>query len=264
MRTSLNITGIEVELVVPAGPLERIVAGRYAGFLGAPSAVACTLEIEPDGGLEASGLPATVAVERAAATRFEVAHPDFTGFFELRGRGRIRSAIAPESIDEALRTLFALGAPIHDGLLLRATGLIEHGRAHVFAGSGQATMSNLPGPSLARSGGYVMVRRVGDGWVASSTPFQRSSDEIALPREARLVRLCVADGHPPVDSEQWARIVEDNVALPSSDDETRRVVHRLTHALAASMPWSRLAADPLPGAEPQVASDHDPMEVVWQ
>lgn len=267
MRASLTITGIEVELVVPAGPLERIVAGRYAGFLGAPSAAVCTLEIEPSGGLEAGNPPTTALVESRGATRFEVAHPNFRGFFELQGRGKIRSAVAPGTMDDALRTLFALLAPLHDGLLLRATGLIERGRAHVFAGAGTTTVSESPGPSLAPPGGYVMVRRVADVWVAGSTPFQKSTDDTGLPREARLARLCalvVADGHPLIHSEQLARIVEDNVALPSSDDEARRAVHDLTTALAASVPCTPLPLDPLPGPDQRLVSVPDSAEVTWQ
>jgi hypothetical protein len=265
MRVSLTVTGIEVELVVPDGPLEQVVASRYAGFLGARSAAVCTLEIEPDDGLEANRLPTTAFVERAGGTHFEVAQPAFTGFFELRGRGIIRSAIGPGNIDEALRTLFALLAPFQDGLLLRATGLIEGGEAHVLAGPGTATMSNFSGgPSLAPPGGYVMVRRVAEGWVASSTPFQKSSDKTALPREARLARFSVMASRPFIDSEESARIVEDSVALPSSDEETRRIVHHLTTALAASVSWSCFPVDSPPGAEQQVVSVPDPAEVAWQ
>jgi hypothetical protein len=255
MRTVLNITGIEVELVVPPGPLEQIVAGRYAGFLGAPGGAVCTLEIEPNGGVEAGAAPTTPVVERAGGHRFEVAHPDFAGFFELRGRGAIRSVAGADAIDDALRTLFALLAPFHQGLLLQATGLIEGGGAHVFAGAGAAIVGRPSSVGLALPGGYVMVRRVADAWMAGSTPFQDGTQQLRLPRQARLAQLSLA-----------GEALEDNVVLPNTDDGTRRAVRQLTSALATSMLYAPLPLDPLPGSDQRVVALREPAEVTnrWQ
>jgi hypothetical protein len=210
-----------------------------------------------------------VLVERRTVTRFDVAHSDFAGSFELKGVGMVRIAVAPGAADEALRTLFALLAPFHEGLLLRGTGLIERGRAHVFAGPGAAAVSDSPGPRLALPGGYVMVRQIADGWVAGSTPFQKCTDQVGFPREGRLARLgalVAADGHFPMGSEQLARIVKENVLLPSSDDESRRAVQALTTSLVASMPCTPMLPDSLPGSDQRLVSVADPAEVTngWQ
>jgi hypothetical protein len=260
MRASLTVAGIEVELVVPAGPLERIVASRYAGFLGALNTAVCILELEPAGGFDVAGPTIDGLLERRTATCFEASHSHFDGSFELKGRGTIRTAVSPGATDDVLRTLFALLAPVHDALLLHATGSIDRGRAQVFVGPEATAMSDSLGSLLALPGGYVMVRRVADGWVAGSTPFHKCADRPGFPREARLAglgALVATDGLFPIDTKQFARVIEESVALPSSDDDVRRSVQALATALAASLPCTPMPFDPRPSHDLRLASVSD-------
>jgi hypothetical protein len=238
MRASLSIGGVGVDLFVAAGPVERLVAARYAGFLGAPGGSACALELECGDLVAGYRHRGPARIERTAATRFVAFHPDFRGFFDLRGRGRIRTAASVSAVDEALRTLFAVLAPVHDALLLRASGVIAGGQAHVVTTPGAEVLYDPALPTLASPGGYVMVQRCPQGWSASSTPFQPLGPN-RLPREGDLARLHVGGGR-----------LEDSVVSPSDDGLVAAAVDDLVAALGGFA--SRLARPPAPAG------------VVWQ
>lgn len=255
MRASLTITGIEVKLSVPAGPLETIVAGRYAPFLGAATAPVCSLHIQPGAGLRATAptAPSPVPlVERAEGVTFRVTHPSFFGLFDLEGAGTLHSAADAPGLDLALRILFALLAPRHGALMLNACGVISNGGAHVFAGPAGArktTAAGLAGDRPLLTDGYIMVRREGARWLAGSTPFWSSFELPGPPRESRLarlwsLRLCPGAEPSPAESGAALQTVIDNAFLPCSESDARRVAADLAVELAAAVPSSKLFLGP--------------------
>ena len=193
MKASLTIIGIEVEVSVPAGPLETIVADRYAPYLGATQHPVCSLRIDDAMGPTSSQAGGALVAEREARLTFRVTHPSFRGVFDLEGPGGIRCTADPQGLDVALRSLYALLGPCHEALLLNGSAVIGGNEAQVFAGIAGARAPFLIDPGRRRplfGGGYVMVRRMPDGaWWVGSTPFGAGSGRPDPPREARLARL---------------------------------------------------------------------------
>ena len=254
MRASLTITGIEVEVSVPAGPLETIVAGRYATFLGALDAPVCSLHIQPGKvpqRLLTSVGSAVPLVEREGDTTFRVAHPSFFGTLDLEGQGSLHSAADPVGLDYALRILFALLAPRHGAFMLNACGVISEGGAHVFAGpagAGKSWVAGLAGDRPVLTDGYVMVRHQEGAWMAGSTPFWSTFDQPGPPRESKLARLWSLRPSPavepcPPESGAVLHTVMENAVFPLRETEARRAVLDLAVELALAVPTSKLFLD---------------------
>jgi len=251
MRASLTITGIEVELSVPAGGLETIAAGRYAPFLGESDAPVCSVHVEPEPGL--GRLVAVRAdddpvVECQSASVFRVAHPSFFGRFDLEGEGELHTSTEAVALDHGLRILFALLAPRHGGFMLSASGVIGDDGAHVFAGAagrGRPVIAGVGGDHPLLIDGFVMVRRLGGTWMAGSTPFWTSFEPPDRPREAKLARLwalqsCPATEPCPPDSGAALHAVMDHAYVPTKESGARRAVLDLAVELAAAVPSSKL------------------------
>lgn len=254
MRASLTITGLEVELSVPAGPLETIAAGRYAPFLGETRSPVCSVRVEPEASLrrlapvEGSADP---VVERLSGAVFSVAHPRFFGRFDLEGAGELHSASEAEALDHGLRILFALLAPRHGGFMLLASGVIGDDGAQVFAGADGArlAMAGIGGDRPVMIDGYVMVRRLDGTWRAGSTPFWTSFEPPGSPREAQLTRLwalrtCPATEPSQPDSGAALHAMMDSVYVPTHEPDSRRAVLDLAVELAAEVPSSKLFLGP--------------------
>lgn len=260
MRASLVITGIEVEISVPAGPLETIVAGRYATFLGALDAPVCSLHIQPGKmpplppGKVPPGLLSSVEpvplVEREGETTFRVAHPSFFGLLDLEGAGTLHSAADPVGLDHALRILFALLAPHHGAFMLNACGVLSDSGAHIFtgpSGAGEAWVAGLAGDRPLLTGGYVMVRNLDGAWLAGSTPFW-TYEQPGPPRESNLARLWSLRPSPavepcPPESGATLHTVMANAVLPTRESQSRRAVLDLAVEMAMAVPTSKLFLD---------------------
>jgi hypothetical protein len=252
VRTSLTIAGIEIELSVPASPLERLVAGRYAPFLGAVSVPVCSLRIEPAEGLDGSS-KAEVVVQRQPGPAFAVTHPGFVGALNLEGQGSLQCASSPYALDQALRALFALFAPGHGALMLHAAGVVSRSGAHVFAGpggAGKSTVAALAGTRPVLTDGYVMIRRLADdSWLAGSTPFWSDHEAPGQPRDVRLARLwslrpSAAVHFLPADAGGSLRLVVENMVLPTADPDYRAAALTLAFELAGAVPSCELGLVP--------------------
>ena len=236
---------------VPAGPLETIAAGRYASFVGETRAPVCSLHIEPEAGLPRAApvrVSAAPVVERQSGTVFRVAHPTFFGRFDLEGAGDLHSSPDATALDHALRILFALLAPRHNGFMLTASGVIGDDGAHVFAGaagSGTPAVAGIGGDRPVLIDGYVMVRRLDGTWLAGSTPFWTSFEPPRQPRQAKLARLWALRTSPtsepsPPDSGAALHAVMENAYVPTQESNARRAVFDLAVELAAAVPSSKL------------------------
>lgn len=239
MRASLDVAGIEVELSVAAGPLEVVIATRYARFLRSVQSPACALRIEPSPGLRTIG-PSRPVVERAGPTRFDVAHPSFSGTFDLAGDGVLWTAVELPAADEALGIVFALVAPEHDGILMQAAGAIRARRAAIYLGSAAASMvCTAVEPTLGD--GPVLVRRLpGTGWVAAATPFGAARTEIPPPRMAVVDRVWLQRRRGDDVAGAVAAEVALSAVIPTADPGVRDSVLALTHQLVAAVPTAEV------------------------
>jgi hypothetical protein len=241
MRASLDVAGIEVELSVAAGPLEVAIATRYARFLRSVQSPACALRLEPSTGLRAIG-PSLPVVERTGQTRFDLAHPAFSGTFDLAGDSVLWTAVELPAADEALGIVFALVAPEHDGILMQAAGVIRARRAGIYLGPAAASMvCDAAEPTLGE--GPVLVRSLpGVGWVAAATPFGAARVEIPPPRTAVLDRVWLKRrlGHDVVGTRDVAAEVALSAVIPTADPGVRDSVLALAHQLVAAVPTAEL------------------------
>lgn len=251
MRASLSVGGIEVALVVPQGPLEAVLADRYDAFLGAVGDPACSVRFEVGG--ERPGTPNPPMARVALSGRsVRIDHPDFSADLDLAGGGVVRTVPDPYVVDHAFRLLVSLLAPAHGALMLHACGTISGGRAQVFAGpsgSGKSTLAGLAGCRPVLSDEHVLVRRVGDHWVAASTPFWGSYARPAPPCRATLGRLWSLRHWPtnevrPLDAYGGLRVVLENAVLAAPHGDLRRAAFEVAADLAAAVPVAELRFTP--------------------
>jgi len=243
MRASLTIGGIEVAVRAPDGPLESVLADRYAAYLGAVVDPVCSVRFESSGVAVGLIAPVVAAVDDVNAREVRVTHPDFDAAVDLEGRGIVRTAHDPYTIDHFLRLLFALLAPRHEALLLRACGVIANGRAHVLVGaSGDATalMARHAGSRPVLSDELVMVRRVDGAWTGASTPFWNGRAFLEPPRRAPLAGVWLlqpAADNIVVAMDQFSalRVALEHAVLPSTDARGRAGVFPLAADLARAV-----------------------------
>jgi hypothetical protein len=241
MRASLDVAGIEVELSVAAGPLEVVIATRYARFLRSVQTPACALRLEPSTGLRTIG-PSLPVVQRSGQTRFDLAHPAFSGTFDLAGDGVLWTAVELPAADVALGIVFALVAPEHHGILMQAAGAIRARKAGIYLGSAAASMvRDLAEPALGE--GPILVRRLpGSGWVAAATPFGASRPEITPPRMALLDRIWL-QRRPAHDMTEVRDVVAEvalSAVMPTTDSGIRDSVLALSQQLVAAVPTAEV------------------------
>lgn len=254
MRSSLTVGAIEVELRVPAGPLEPIVAERYGPFLGAVRSPVCSVTFESSGTEHGQPNPPLATLTEPAGALVGVEHPDFDAVYALDGDGTLRVAENPFTVDHAFRLLFGLLAPRHDSVMLHSCGLLSGTEADVFAGrsgAGKSTLASLAGHRPLLSDEHVLVRRDGKEWVAASTPFWGSYAKPGPARQGRLRRLWSLRQAPAnqvreADTEHCLRTVLDNAVLPTSDPALKAAVFEVAADLAATVPSAELSFVPEP------------------
>ena len=216
MKASLEVAGIEIAISAPEGYLETLIATRYAPFLGSVRSPACVLRLEPfEPGCGPGG---AAAVRPAGEHRVELRGASFEGVVDLQGDGVVRTRAEASATDELLRTLLALLAPRHDGILVRGSGVISAGRAEVFVGPQPEVFLTEAGRRQAvLRGGCVLLRlNPAHGWLASSVPFGSPADRFELPRTAQLGRIFL--GRPPA-------FVPDVNEAPESAEQLLKNVH---------------------------------------
>jgi hypothetical protein len=248
VRSSLTVGGIEVELRVPRGPIEPIVAERYGPFLGAVVDPVCSLRVASTGVEQGEPNPPLATVTGAATDLVGLQHPDFSASFALEGEGDLTVAENPFTIDHAFRVLFGLLAPRHDAVMLHSCGLISGGVANVFAGesgAGKSTLASMAGSRPLLSDEHVLVRKAGTEWVAASTPFWGSYAKPGPARQAPLERLWSLVQWPinqirVTDSEATLRTALDNAVLPCADPGIKSAVFDVACRLAEDVPSAEL------------------------
>lgn len=249
MKASLTIVGIEVALSVPSGPLETIVARRYAPFLGAVEIPVRSLVVLADPALDSGRHLGEAVVDRQPDGTYRVIHPGFRILMGPDGIGSVHCAPDPGTIDHALRTVFALLAPVYGSLLVEASGVLGGGGVDIFVGGAPADdppVDSLAGCQPVPTNAYVMLHRAADGtWLAATTPFSNSQNRPGAPREARLSRIWAqrdeSDSEPSAaDAQATVDLLMRIAVVPGVDEAACLAVRDLALDLAAVVPLSAL------------------------
>jgi hypothetical protein len=248
MRAGLTIGGIEVEVRAPRGPIESILADRYAPFLGAVINPVCSLRFEANGKTVGEITPPMAEVDDPVARHVTITHIDFAAEVDVEGDGVVRTASDPYTVDHFFRVLFGILAPRHDAVMVHACGAITNSQAHVFAGqsgAGKSTLASLAGYRPLLSDEHVLLRRIDGTWVAASTPFWGSYAKPGPARQAPLGALWTLRHWPtnevyPLDAAACLRIAIENAVLPNSDPSIKHAVFNVAAELAQSVPAAEL------------------------
>lgn len=252
MKAGLTVAGIEVAVTTPAGPMEAVLAERYAPFLGAVVAPVCRVHIEPSGAFTSEDNPPMAEVSGGNGDHITIEHLDFEAKVDLEGDGQLVTATDQFVVDHFFRLLFGLLAHRHDAVMLHSCGIITGGQAHVFAGqsgAGKSTLASLADDRPLLSDEHVIVRRVGGRWVAASTPFWGSYAKPGPARQAPLSTLWSLRQWPrhearTLDEMAALRIVLENAVMPSPDPDLKRDVFDVAVDIAADVPAAELRFTP--------------------
>jgi hypothetical protein len=171
---TVEIGGMPILLHMQDDAFRRLLARRYAGFVGSPVRPRFEFEVE----LTAPSLnhPDDDVQVRMTDGVWRLRRGDFRAQWDPRaGRGRIRQSANPYAIDSVLRIVHTLILAREGGFLLHSAGAIRNRRAFLFSGvsgAGKTTISRLAPPDVTLLTDEVSyIRRDSDGYHACGTPF---------------------------------------------------------------------------------------------
>jgi hypothetical protein len=252
MRAGLSIGGIEVEVSAARGPIEAILADRYAPFLGAVTNPVCSVHFEANGKAIGEVTPPMADIDDVMARNVTINHIDFTAELDLEGAGKCLTASDPFTVDHFFRLLFATLAPRHDAIMVHACGVITGSRAHVFAGesgAGKSTLASLAEYRPLLSDEHVMLRNLDGTWIGASTPFWGSYAKPGPARHAPLGALWTLRQWPQhevqtLTSADCLRIAVENAVVPNSDPRIKFAIFNVAAELALAVPAAELRFTP--------------------
>ena len=240
--------GLPAELELPAAIAEPLGA-RYAGYpaagepvLWAKAALIPGLSVEVDD----RDYPAAVATWDGA--RYRIRRRDLDATLDLEsGELTIRARPAHWVVESALRVAVSLLLPRRNGLLLHASGVVEAGRGHVFAGrsgAGKTTMVRLLAPRPPLGDDLVALLPDGDGFRVHATPFAGEYGPVAC-RSAPLGRLyfleqAVENRLSLLDRAAARTLVLRNTLAYVRDPITARALQEVAGRLVEAVPCCRL------------------------
>ena len=170
----IAIGGIPVRLNTTDPDFLSMLHDRYAGFVSAQSLADFDFEVDLSPTTFADP-EADVSVTQHAG-HWVLERGDFRAEWQPEaGRGRIRQAANPYSIDAVLRIVHTLVLARQGGFLLHSASAIRNGKAFLFAGvsgAGKTTISRLaPADVTLLTDEISYVRKQHGGYVAHGTPF---------------------------------------------------------------------------------------------
>lgn len=174
-RVLVSIAGLPIAFECGQNGFASLFEEHYCGFLASPYEP-CVGEfaVEP-------GPPHWVPNDQDVTVHFangrwRICRGDFEAEYDpVTGRGRVRLAPNPYSLDSLLRIVHTILLAREGGFLVHAAGAIRNARAFLFAGvsgSGKTTLCRLaPSDVTLLSDEVGYVRREPTGYVAYGTPF---------------------------------------------------------------------------------------------
>ncbi|MEA2828072.1 MAG: hypothetical protein QOG43_2511 [Actinomycetota bacterium] len=251
MRAGFRLAGVEIELRVPEGAIEQIIARRWSSFLGASEAPVCSLSLRPLTSASGKGFSDPIEVERPDVDHVTLRHRHLRAEIDLGGHGEVDVAATPEALDFVLELVFSLLTPRTGAVLMEASGVISGGRAHLFVdaagGPVPAAVERVESRAVLSAQVVVLYRREGRWW-AGSTPFGAAGD--GWPARAAALdgvwtwtaasQLAVS----PLERLGSLRAVMDNAVRPCRDGDLWAALFDLAADVAASVPSASITVPP--------------------
>lgn len=170
----IEIGGLPIEVQTTDACFERLLLGRYGGYVAAGVAPEFSLRVRlaPPGTFDADA-DAEVWLEDH---EWRMERGDFRARWNpAERRGEVFQSANPYSIDSVLRIVHTLMLAPEGGFLLHASSAVRNGKAFLFSGvseAGKTTMARLAPPDatlLTDEASYV--RKVDGRYFACGTPF---------------------------------------------------------------------------------------------
>jgi hypothetical protein len=248
----IEIGGMPVRINTTDPKFLQMLHNRYTGF----TVTSDRAEVDFDVELAAPGpgdAESDVRV-RLRSGRWLIQRGDFRAELEPgSGRGRIRQAANPYSIDSVLRIVHTLVLARQGGFLLHAASAIRNGRAFVFAGvsgAGKTTISRLaPRDATLLTDEISYIRKQGDHYVAFGTPFTGELAKVGENVSAPLAALYLLAQGPrnqidPVIPGEAIRSLLANILFFAEDPELVQMIFHSAFEFVSRVPVSRLTFVP--------------------
>jgi len=189
---TLEIGGMPILLRMQDPSFRRLLALRYAGFVGSSAPPKFEFDVELSAP-QVNDPDEDVRVQMQDGV-WRLHRGDFRAQWNPRaGRGRIHQSANPYSIDSVLRIVHTLILAREGGFLLHSAGAIRNGRAFLFcgvSGAGKTTICRHAPPDVTLLTDEVSyIRRDNDGYRACGTPFAGELARVGENRSAPIACL---------------------------------------------------------------------------
>ena len=226
-----------------------LIENRYSGFVQRPPAPRFTFDIDLCEPSDFAHLDDDLEVEIDRG-EWVLRRGDFRARWDPEtGRGHIRQAPNPYSIDSVLRIVHSLALAKQGGFMVHAASAIRGERAFLFAGvsgAGKTTISRVAPPEATLLTDEVSyVRREGGRYFACGTPFAGELARVGENRSAPLSTLFLLEKGPEnkieaIPQTEAVQRLMRNILFFAHDAELVRLVFQSACEFASVVPIRKL------------------------
>ena len=246
-EVAVEIGGMPVLLRTQSAFFRDLLTWRYDGFVNSSASPRFEFDVELIDPGESDDADVEVRRDRDC---WSLRRGDFRAQWDPEaGTGRIRQSANPYSIDSVLRIVHSLALAEEDGFLLHSASAIRGGRAFLFSGvsgAGKTTISRLaPGDVTLLSDEISYVRRTGQHYVASGTPFTGELAQVGENCSAPIAALFLLEKGrenliEPVAAAEALRSLLRNILFFTNDPDLVKLVFRAALDFIERVPVWRL------------------------
>ena len=250
---AVEIGGTPILLRTADASFREMLAGRYAGFIGSKQNSRFELNVNLSSSSANTASDEDVRVDVTDGV-WQLRRGDFRAQWDPRlGRGDVRQAANPYSIDAVLRILHSLLLAQEGGFLLHAASAIRNGRAFLFSGvsgAGKTTSASLaPQDAKLLTDEISYVRKTTEGYTACGTPFTgelaRVGENCSAPVKAVfLLAQGPVNRIDPVSTVEATRCLLRNTLFFAKDPDLVKLVFRTACEFVDKVPVQRLTFVP--------------------
>lgn len=245
---AVEIGGLPILLRTQDPVFKKLVADRYAGFLGGDSHPRFEFDIDlvaPSS--EGNDEDTTVKLQ---GHEWQLRRGDFRAQWDPgAGRGTIRQSANPYSLDAVLRIVHTLVLAKEGGFLLHAASSVRNRRAFLFSGvsgAGKTTISRLAPPDATLLTDEISyIQRSGDEYHACGTPFVGELAQAGENLSARIAALFFLEQGPEnrieaIGPGEAVRKLLRNILFFAQDPELVKLIFRSACEFVERVPVSQL------------------------